>query len=461
MGRLAGPLLLALAYGLVVAVALRGDLPLTFDEAFNYAELAAHGPAWVATHYPFANNHVLFTLLQSVAVQPAWMRHNPQLLRVPNLLVGAALLFELRAGLGRTRRVVDAWALTLAIAFASPVFATYLFVARGYLLATALLIAAVRCRANGRSRLAALLHGLATYTVPTCAFALPASLVWSAFEHSTLRDATRPRVLLAGVVWPAIVFAVVVGIGYAPIAAEVMAAGHHFHPYASAGVFLQATLTSWSAFGELGLGAWPGVVAVAAAIGWLLHAWRGRGHLDRLERMTALACLTATTTLAGALTLPLVGIGNLPFVRSLSFVAPLLAFGLAGAGVWCDTNERRAWVGIGLRVPIVASAAVTILLLARAVVSGPPMTFPRFAELTPSPLDRALRDKVRLRGMVLVGTWQEAPLLGLFADALHYTPRTAPTAPDTTTCWRGHIAPEPMQRILVERDGRPLGLLCY
>src|SRR5215831_439554 len=72
----------------VAALSLPGRAPLTYDEAYNFTDLAAHGLGYVLSHYPNPNNHVAFTGLQALLLPADAVRRWPPLLRIPNLLVG-------------------------------------------------------------------------------------------------------------------------------------------------------------------------------------------------------------------------------------------------------------------------------------------------------------------------------------------------------------------------------------
>ncbi len=76
----------------VTTLSLRGHVPLTYDEAFNFTDVASRGVGYVISHYPNPNNHVAFTALQAISLPATLVETWPPLLRIPNLLVGAALL---------------------------------------------------------------------------------------------------------------------------------------------------------------------------------------------------------------------------------------------------------------------------------------------------------------------------------------------------------------------------------
>lgn len=453
---------LTVGWLLIAWLALRGHLPLTYDEAFNQTAIASHGPAYVVTHYPFANNHVLFTLLQSLTVGPTLLHKNPDRLRVPNLLLVVGLFAVLRAATRGAPRPLAGW-LPLAIAGTSPIFATYLFVARGYLLVAVLLLSAVLLRARERCTWAAVACAAAAYTVPTAAFAFPGVLACSLFTHRRVREVLQPAVLTRELLRPSVVFIALVGAAYWPIATEVAAAGHRHQPYPSTSAFLHAAAIGSTGLGELLSSGLPGIGAAVLAAVWLAVAWRQRALLDSEARVTTTALLAASATLAGNLLLPASGVGNLPFLRSVSFVAPLMAVGLVGIATIAWGMPARRGVGAALYGVVLASGLATLYLMAHAVAVGPPTSYPYFAELSPSAFEPALRARQSLRGANLTANWPQEPHCTLFAQSgLGFTCKIVPSfAPAETTCWSGRHAPPPEQRILVERGGRALGILCY
>jgi hypothetical protein len=145
-------------------------VPLTYDEAFNFLEISSRGFIHTFRYDEYPNNHVAFTLLQGL-LPTRFVESSPHALRLPNLVYAgllALLLAHVFARAGRAR----SW-LVCAALLAGPCFTLYLFVARGYLLATVLCFAGAVALSAGRPLLGGLAAGLGVAAVVSCAYLLP------------------------------------------------------------------------------------------------------------------------------------------------------------------------------------------------------------------------------------------------------------------------------------------------
>ena len=350
-------------------------MPLTYDEAWNFTDVASHGVAYVISHYPNPNNHVAFTALQAVSLPAALVETWPPLLRIPNLLVGAALLTLLARVLGRSRGPATATLLALCALLAAPLFTTYLLVARGYLLGTLLLLASLVWAAEGRSLGGTVvLLALATWTVPTFGYAVPGALAGAALCGREPRRAAV-AVALAGLAYLALVLLL-----YAPVLPTMLAQRQSWRGTALPGRF------------SLGIvGRLANVPSTAAGVGALVLATGAalvaRRRPDRFrERLLRLALAAGTSFLLVAETLTALGLAGTPFWRNMLF-APLfvaLALGLALPAL-PRGGQVLAWA------LLLSNAALGVRDLGRSFVTGSPAEYRGLRALAPTGIERALR----------------------------------------------------------------------
>lgn len=438
----------------VIAVpALAGLLPLTYDEAWNYLNLSAHGVRSVLRSYPVPNNHVLFTALQALLPNPLpdWW---PPLLRLPNLLYFGALLSVTaaileRAGHARQRAV---W-LAAAVVFAAPIPALYTIVARGYLLG--LLFVALSLLAAMEERLfrAAVLMALAAWCVPTFAYWWPpfALLPLAGQGVGRLRAWTSAALASA-------LFGGLVGAAYYPLRAELKrfaqyrfwdlpeTAGGLFQGVAQHTLFVHALLPQ-------------AVAAVLFVLAWglLLAGWRTESQDGPRRRLLFLALAGVVSGLAVPAAAWAAGTSRLPFIRNMIVIPFLVSLGLA----LLPDRLRRFPRGRGRDAASVFLAANALLgagWLASACLGGDPNRLPGFRPLNGTPIERAVFHGVALQRAELRTTFLYEPVVQAYLRRYQYSYELAPRAAPAP-CLSGSRPPQ-ASMIQIRHGGRWLEL-CF
>jgi len=358
----------------VTTLSLRGHVPLTYDEAWNFTDVASHGVVYVISHYPNPNNHVAFTALQAISLPATLVETWPPLLRIPNLLVGAALLALLVRVLGQGTGPVTATLIALCALLSAPLFTTYLLLARGYLLGTLLLLASLVWAAEGRSLGGTVvLLALATWTVPTFGYAVPGALAGAALCGRDLRRAAV-AVSLAGLACLALVLLL-----YAPVLPAMLAQRQSWRGAALPGRF------------SLGLlGRLANVPSTATGVGVLLLAMGGavlaRRRPDRFrDRLLLLTFAAGASFLLVAETLTALGLAGTPFWRNILFAPLFLALAL---GLALPALPRGGQVLIWAL--LVSNAALGVRDLGTSFVTGSPAEYRALRALGPTGIERAL-----------------------------------------------------------------------
>lgn len=183
---------------------LDGSIWTWSDEVWNWTELARKGPQVSATYYPAANNHVFLTVLQSLWPH-AWIVEWPPLLRVWGIVLQVLIIslaaLRLDRRYRRNARFLFAGLVFLGLV-CIPWMLDWTFYARGYPVASALLLLFVVEAVRDRPAV-----GILVAAMVLCVYTLPTMAVPAAFCGSLLfllriverRHATVVTLLLAGI----------------------------------------------------------------------------------------------------------------------------------------------------------------------------------------------------------------------------------------------------------------------
>jgi hypothetical protein len=431
--------LLAGYFALVCVVALSHVVPLTFDEAWSFLEFSRHGLGFSLTHYPLPNNHIAFTALQALVVRESFVAAEPTLLRLGNLLVVAgylALLLHIVTTRLALRPSLAALAV-IALTLCSPLITLYLFVARGYLLGCALLLASVHFGAiPGRRVATAVLCALATWTIPTFAFAVP-GVVLALFLCAEQGRAGRRAALQTAALYAALTLVL-----YAPVLSDVLAQRTGWNEGGNSGVFAK---TLWDLLGNAGafdLALYGDTLLISLlAVG----VWRSRGA----EALALLAPVFSFLLVAGLLNAT--GIITTPFSRTASFIPVFVWLALAVAVAGSAPLRRVAAVLAAFNL------AAGLFLFAATLGGGDPQRYPMLERLSPSPLARADRSWLSPNAELRV-EWDAAPVGRLYARSYGVQLKRVDDTGQPPCEGTGRFPPRPKNRVSVAGGSR---LICF
>ena len=421
---LASGALCAAAIAFVAWASLSGWVPLTYDEAWNWSNVASRGVATAFSRYDVQNNnHVLFSLVQC-AVPAAAVLKFPPLLRLGNVAVAAAVILLCTVALRRLG-VRSPW-VPAALLVASPVFTPYLFVARGYLLGTALVGAAAWLAARDRHPAwIGVLAGLAAATVSTFGYAMPAFL-WNA-----RRSRKQLLLLVAG-------FAAVVVPVYAPKIGVLSVQRNLLGNSRWLSDFFQYVFVPGRSL--------PSAILLGALAGWV--AWRARplrSASGPRVRTAWLLLQCAAAFIGCVVVLAMTGLANAPFPR-VALMVPLFAW----AGLTLLAFEAGGAVWGGAQALLALNAAWAAWLLATSFPAGrSPEAYPLFAFLSAPPMRAAMR----LHPLALRAGWSAEPVASLYGRSLGIPVEVVNDIPQR--CDAGKVSPgDPTRRVAAWADGR-------
>jgi hypothetical protein len=445
--------------GLVVAagagiVVLGHAAPLTYDEAFNRLHYSQFGIAEILGTYDVPNNHLPFTVIQSL-VPAQLLSWDPWTIRIFGVLTGFAMVAAVLdlAGRRRTTPFVGLFAVA-----GSPILVSYLFVSRGYTFSGGLLTAAAAVPVALRRRapvwgicLGASALALGTWPLPIYIYAAPGWIL-GVFAVFGLRAAA----IGTGV------YAVEMALLFAPIEGQIRAQSKHawagHQPW-------------WSWVGDVfaAMNCVPVllalvVVVVGAAAFTRIQAsngWRSirdaRG--DALLGLIAVALSCSWFLLVG-LTYA-AGIETLPFVRT---AVPALWVGLV-ALVAMFPRGRLEYLGVALLLPGCVWAA---MMWTEAVHSGDWKQVASRSrnsvlyETTPV----TIRDLEEVDATRIVCSSWDSWTCGLVAPSLEQSGVRVVIPRDFVyraglRCALGSHRPPPPWQVSVYRNKTLLGVLCH
>jgi hypothetical protein len=426
-----------------------GTVPLTYDEAWNYTYVASRGIRFALFDYEYPNNHTLFTMLQA-AIPRVWVVAWPPLLRAWNCVIAGLLfllLFHAISGV-RTRGLRAAW-LTTCLLLCSPLFTLYLFVARGYLLGTTLLLAAAMWQSHRKVILAGLAAGLSAAVVPTFAYAFP-GLVWALVKSQSgmrWRDRLGSVAIISGAfIVAAIPFYV---LKLARVASHLQ--GWTVH---SSGDFLRGL------FENLATGTIFGVMLVALLLGtWVATTRRKSTSVSAPGQGDALVDILIAASVSFAVVVVAAALGKVarpPFVRNALFVPLFLWTAQLLRAERTNAFWRRSTL---LVVSMNAGLGLYLLATSFALLHANPLSYPQFSALGAVPAQSLLQAR-RLRPVdALRARWAAIPVLQLYARALSLPlEETAEAAP--SECSFGTHPPAADAAVWAVSDGERLPL-CF
>ena len=207
---------LPLVVGAAAGVAfLAHAAPLNYDEAFNRLNYSRFGVITILRTYDFPNNHLPFTVLQSL-IPAALLRWNPWTVRIFGVVAGVAMVACV-VGVA-ARRGTTPYLGLLAIG-GSPILVSYLFLARGYTFSAVFLSAGVALPVALRRRaplwgvvFGATALAVGTWPLPIYLYSAPG---WVLAVLAVLG--------LRAAVIGAVVYAAEVTLAFAPIAGQLRA----------------------------------------------------------------------------------------------------------------------------------------------------------------------------------------------------------------------------------------------
>src|SRR6266852_493310 len=443
---------------MIASAALSAQIPITYDESWNYHNVSARGAWYALSSYEFPNNHILFSTLQSV-LPAALVKFWPPALRILNLFCGLVFLVLLFHLLSKRFTLPGAAVGVVAVVFCSPLFTLYVFVARGYLAGTLLLLSAVVLAAEGRRfYVPGIMTGLAAACVPT--FGLPIPAVAATYLFAALRQGKRSHAF-AGAIGVVGFTIGIAAIFYLPKSSLLLRHSSVWRAGISGPQFINEV------FGSIGNHSIVSVLVLAplalALVPAIANAPVNIGHASDSAESTnfisatglILACLSYVGL---ACLLAFLKIANPPFPRNGLFI-PLF--------LWVALFQLYLRLPAPIRalssMSAAANTALGVLLCVHSFgPDGDPNRYPFFEELSPTPAHGTLslsRRGIRIDAIETL-TPNTSVAASLYAETLSVPLMLEADAQIPQTCAAGRQRPPPHQTVIALSQGNAL-LICY
>jgi hypothetical protein len=432
--------------------------PLTYDEAFNRVYYDNLGIRAILRTYDYPNNHVPFTVLQSL-IPHRLLTWDPWTIRLLGVASGIAMVAAL-IGVAAVRHTSPL--LGLFVVAGSPILMSYVVVSRGYTFSAVLLVGAVALPVvlarrspmlGGRSPMLGVCLGatglaLATWPLPTNAFFAPGWII-------AVLAIWGLRAAIAG----ATVYAAAVTLMFAPIAGQVRTQskipwnGHE---------------RWWQWVGELvaSMSLVPVCLILVGAVAVVAlareHRIRSLASFRAIGAGARLAVITFAMSMSWFV---LVGsthaVGlQLPFVRT---AVPAMWIGVV-AVVAAFPRGRLEYIAVALLVPGLVLAAV---MWSRAVRDGDweHVAHSSRNDVLDSTTPATIRNLPSIRADRIVCSFWDLWVCTLVAPNLARSGITATSAEiayeSSLGCALGSRRPPAPYQVSVYRQGKLLGVLCH
>ena len=445
-----------LVVAVVSYISLTGIVPLTYDEAANYQIFSSRGYAFVLTNYSLPNNHVFFTLLQSL-LPGSMVDAAPRCLRIINAITSAALIIVISrvmqraidtSGVVPTKfRALLGTAASICVLFASPLFIIYLFIARGYLLGSVILFGS-SLLAIKATRFAPHVLGvgvaLAAWCVPTFAFAAPGMALAIFFTEKGSVASRFAKTILSGVVSSA-----VLGLVYLPIIEQMREQSDKWTKPLPFGGF------TWSHF-ELATSlasSWAGALLLMITLMAVAVGLYSKGATSLLRLALAMTAAALSFYLVAEV-LNAAGLCPAPFLRNALFIPPFIWTALFIAALALASKPLKAVVFAIL----ISNAGINISAFYSSFISGDPNSFPTFSIQSATPFERAWKslatpeDQIYCGGNAIPVCQAYGPLVARHVTFVKEIPKLP--------CLQGQWPPSDETGVLVLRGDKAFRL-CF
>lgn len=203
-------------------------IPISYDEAWNWTNVARYGPRYALTNYPAANNHVFFTVLESIFTPRFLLWYFPEITRLINVIAVAVFftcIWIVFSKLFKKKSIFWILLFVFICFFVSPLVTPFFIIARGYVLGALFLFVGIYTLSQRKYFLSSALFILSAWTVPTYSYCLPLIYLCAFFLRNQKQT---KRLILSGLLIPSVLLLL-----YIPILSAVFAQRKIWHtgPY--------------------------------------------------------------------------------------------------------------------------------------------------------------------------------------------------------------------------------------
>lgn len=435
-------------------------VPLTYDEAWNFSHIVIMGKKWIVNNYPFANNHVLFSLLQNILIPKKIVDYWPAILRLPNILYSLLFIILISQFLSvKIQSRVLRLTLILSFVFSTPLLTLYFFVARGYILALLLLFSSTYCLINKKITLSAIFLALSAYTIPTFVFVAPGMILFltSEFLFSNRTNSKRYKSYFFSILKLTLISSIITYTLYSPILDQLFKQKNVFSAYPSSSEFISALIISISSFGELYKSVLPNfllmIIAPICIFSPLFYNNYNKNKFQQLALLLSLCCLSAIVICLLGIKFNFFGS---PFLRSVIYIPVFIQIILLCL-VSSIQNNKLKKLAISI---LILQGICGLHIWTNNFIFGKTFTYPYFSDLTPTPIEKAIHAGVIPKNAsLIISEWTE-PVLSIYKPLLNYEFSISKDLKVNEKCIIGKFHPPINQKINIKiKNGTKM--LCY
>jgi hypothetical protein len=380
------------------------SIPITYDEIWNFTNISSYGPNYVTTHYPFPNNHVLYSLYSSLSIPKSSVSHLLTVLRLPNVLIFLLFMYVLWRIFFITDK--DKVFKILFILLATPYITLYLVLARGYMLGALACIAGIIFLINKRFMPASLIFALSVYTVPTFSYVIPGILMGSLI----INGINKKTIIKNGLFCISIVFFSL--LLYFPIIKFVIARSHSYNDYGIS-EFIKLTVLSLSNFNNTILAVIFFSLIITAVVSIFIAS------LSNKKNRQSQYIILFTTSIFGyilsVIILNALHLANPPFVRS-GIIVPVFIYLIVMIGINVLNKKLRGF----LMIIILINTLVGISNLLHYSISHNEIYLPSIKPLGPSQLSLLSPNEIRQYKCIEFMQWTELPMANYLSNIYQF-----------------------------------------
>lgn len=435
-------------------------VPLTYDEAWNFSNIVIKGTKWIFENYPFANNHVLFSLLQNILIPKKLVYYWPAFLRIPNILYSLIFIILLSKFLhANIQSRILKITLILSFVFSSPLLTLYFFVARGYILALLLLFCSTYYLVNKKIILSAIFLSLSVYTIPTFVFVAPGMVLFLSSEFLFFNRTNNKgyKYYFFCILKLSLISSIITYTLYSPILDQLFKQKNVFSAYPSSSEFISALMISISSFGELYKSVLPNflliIIAPICIFSPLFYNNYNKNKFQQLALLLSLCCLSGIVFCVLGIKFNFFGS---PFLRSVIYI-PVFIQIIFSCLIASIQNNKFKKIAISI---LILQGICGFHIWTNHFIFGKTFTYPYFSALTPTPIEKAIHaGKIPKNASLIISEWTE-PVLSIYKPLLNYKFSISKDLKVNEKCIIGKFHPPINQKINIKiKNGSKM--LCY
>lgn len=410
-------------------------IPLTYDEVWNYSNIASKGTYYAITNYPAPNNHVFFSIIQSILIGKNILQINPFLLRIGNILViFLFILFLLKVFeyYQLNKKIYPFYIFSLI--FSSQLVTTYFLIARGYLLGTFLCLVGIFYWMVKERKIGLIFLALSAWTVPTFCFIWPGLFIYKSIKNRKITSNLEDALLLSLMT---LVF-------YLPVIKQLIINRDKWVTFPNINDFYVATFISSNNFKNI-------YISITTLLVIAIFTFFNK---NKKIKEINLILLSSIISYLGTISLfKIVNISNLPFSRNGIFIPFFIILQM----IFLIKSSGKKITKTVIYFFLLINTLIGVTDLYRYILYK--NNYEAIKILTPTALISADKNLLKDSRIIIYYDWPAEPMAEFYANI--YNLQIQKPSDDYNICDIGKILPSKNEKItLVNKSDQKISL-CY